>query len=142
MKSLLTLVGAGVFLAATGVSAQDVSDPAGPDVEPVQAPEPIQTQDIPPSETPEPQVPPPMEPASFTDDQIAAFARAALQMRELNADPGIDDLDRRKQAEMMIAEEGLDPETYSAIGAAASNDPSIAQRVQVAVEEIAGEAPE
>jgi len=148
MKPLITLAGAGLMLAATSAFAQDARDPIMPDMgpshtEPMPMPEPMQTQEVPPAETPPPaprsNSESGMEMASFTDEQIAAFARAAVQMRELNSNADMDDLARRTEAEMIIAREGLDPQTYSAIGAAASNDPAIAQRVQVAVEEIAGE---
>ncbi len=84
---------------------------------------------------------PEMTSPSFTDDQIAGFARAAMQMRDLNADAAMDETARRAQAEMIIAAEGLDPQTYSAIGAAAAGDPAIAMRIQQAIEEMS-EQPE
>ena len=130
MKLLLTLAGAGILLTSAGAYAQDVQDPASPDGEPMMSPEPmpepVQTQDIPPSEPPPSEMEPVMDAPNFTDEQITGFARAAMQMRDLNSDPSLDEATRRAQAEMIIGGEGLDPETYSAIGAAAANDPAIA----------------
>jgi len=76
---------------------------------------------------------------SFTDEQITGFASAAMQMRELNSDTQLDETARRAQAELIIADEGLDPETYSAIGEAAGRDPAIAVRVQQAIEAMMAE---
>lgn len=138
MKLLLTLAGAGIILTSAGAHAQDVQDPASPDAEPMMSPEPVpepvQVQDVPPSEPPPSEMEPVMDAPNFTDEQISGFARAAMQVRDLNADTTLDEETRRTQAEMIIGGEGLNPETYSAIGAAAANDPAIASRVQQAIE--------
>ncbi|WP_340588531.1 DUF4168 domain-containing protein [Erythrobacter alti] len=136
MKSLIALCGSGTILLATSVLAQDGPDPAADGAEPMSVPEPIETHEVPPSQVTEPAQPSVTADASFSDGQIDAFSRAALQMRELTADDAMDDLAKRAQAEIIIANEGLDPETYSAIGSAATNDPAVAQRVQLAVQAI------
>lgn len=135
MKSLITTVGAGFMMAATGAAAQDAPDPAAPIAEPVPAPVPIQTTDIPPAAAPAPTI----RKTGFSDEQVAAFVRAALQMRELNSDAAMGDLERRTEAEIILSREGIEPETYSAIGAAASGDPAMAERVQLVIEAVAQE---
>lgn len=129
MKFLLPIAGAGIILVSAGANAQHAQGPA----------EPVQTQDIPPSETQQPPTGPDTGMPAFTDEQVTGFARAAMQMRELNSDSAMDETARRAQAEMIIAGEGLDPQTYSAIGAAAASDPALAVRVQQAIEDMAAE---
>lgn len=124
MKSLLTLSGAALLFAGGSVQAQDV--PASP---PAQVPEPMETAPVPPSQ---PATTPDAMP-SFTDEQIAAFAAAGVQMRALRADETLDDASREARARAIVAEAGLDEATYRAIGRAAQADPAIAMRVQEAV---------
>ncbi|MDE1467301.1 hypothetical protein [Aurantiacibacter sp. D1-12] len=124
MKSLLTLSGAALLFAGGAAQAQDV--PPSP---PTQVPEPMETTPIPPSD---PALDPDTMP-SFTDGQIAAFAAAAVQMRELRADETLDDAAREARAQAIVTEAGLDEATYRAIGRAAQADPAIAMRVQQAV---------
>ncbi|QZH75860.1 MAG: DUF4168 domain-containing protein [Erythrobacter sp.] len=154
MKFLTTIAGTAFFLAGSTALAQDVPETAAPPV-----PEPIQTQDIPPAATP-PSTPiqtqdvPPDQPAdpahstteaspipqtAFTDTQVAAFAAAALAMREVRADATLDDAGKRAQAEAIVAENGLDPATYQAIGTSAQQDPALAARIQQAIDAMAQE---
>lgn len=69
----------------------------------------------------------------YTDAEIASFAAAAMAIRELQGDETLDDTAMRSQAEAIVAENGLDAQTYNAIGTAAQSDPEVAQRVQLAL---------
>lgn len=133
MKTLTTLAGAGLLLASGTAMAQDTPAPGPPPV-----PQPMQTQDIPPSGQPDPpqdaNEASPIPQTAFTNAQIAAFAAAAMAMRQVRADETLDDAARRAQAEAVVAENGLDPTTYQAIGTAAQEDPALASRIQMAID--------
>lgn len=124
MKTLFATAGAMLALTAGSAHAQDV-----PPEPTVQVPEPVQTAPVPPSD-------PPVDPnamRTFSDGEIAAFAMAAREMQALRDDEEMPDEMRQAQAEAIVAEAGLDPETYRAIGRAAQADPALAMRVQEAM---------
>ncbi|RJY09326.1 DUF4168 domain-containing protein [Aurantiacibacter aquimixticola] len=128
MKRIFALATAGTLLLATAATAQDMQEgPPAPNSIPPAQTEPMEPRDIPPS------MAPPAVSAEFTDEQIAAFANAALQMRDLNADGALSDEERQTQAEAIVADAGLDTATYTAIGRAAQSDPAVAQRIQMAI---------
>lgn len=119
MKTVLTLASGALLLAAGSAFAQDAPAPA-----PTEASPPAQTLDLPPAEE---------AGAEFTDSQIEGFAAAVLDIRALNADETLDEAAVRAQAETIVAEHGLDAETYNEIGTAAQSDPAVARRIQVAI---------
>jgi len=65
---------------------------------------------------------------AFTDEQIQGFAAAALKIQNLQGD----DAAKQTQAVTIVAESGLDAETFNAIGQAMQSDPAVAERVQLA----------
>ena len=136
MKLLTTLAGTAFLFASGSALAQDVPETTAPP-----APEPMQTQDIPPADTTGPVDPAhhaqdasPIPQTAFTDTQVTAFAAAALAMREVRADATLDDAGKQAQAEAIVAQNGLEPATYQAIGTAAQEDPALATRIQQAID--------
>ena len=79
------------------------------------------------------------EPAAttFTDEQIATFVEAAIAMRAAQAEAAADATltaeARQVKALEVLAEAGIEAETYNAIGEAMQADPAVAQRVQLAL---------
>ncbi len=71
----------------------------------------------------------------FTDDEIDAFVASGLAIRALREDGAQDEDAVQAEAEAIIAANGLDRETYNAIGTAAQEDPALAARVQQAIGE-------
>ncbi len=141
MKTLTNLAATALLLAGGNALAQDVPETTSP-------PEAVtvQPQDVPPAEPTHPLDPAhgaheasPMPQTAFTDTQVSAFAAAALAMREVRADPALDDAGKRAQAEAVVTEHGLDPVTYQAIGSAAQEDPALANRIQQAIDALAQE---
>ncbi len=137
MKTLKTLASGALLLAAAGVSAQDVPDtldPAHMDTEASPAEGTMPAQDAAPAETDtmtdtaEPAVK-----ANFSDEEIAAFVGATVAIRGMGDNETLADDARQSQAEAILTEHGIDPETYNAIGVAAQSDPIVAQRVQLAI---------
>jgi len=70
--------------------------------------------------------------ATFTDEQIKDFASAMVKIQDVAADPSIENADKQTQMIAIVQAEGLDPETFNAIGSASQSDPDLQQRVQVA----------
>lgn len=139
MKLLLTSLAGTATLCAGGFAlAQDIPEAIAPP-----GPMPVLKQDMPPPDTAPPADPAhdasPIPHAAFTDTQVAAFAAAAVAMRAVRADTSLDDAGKRAQAEVIVMENGLDPETYQAIGNAAQEDPALASRIQQAIESMTQE---
>ncbi|MGB3795305.1 MAG: DUF4168 domain-containing protein [Alteraurantiacibacter sp.] len=124
MKTLKTLASAAVLLAAVGVSAQDASHELDPAHMEDQAAQPAAA---------DPAVPASEVASNFTDEEITAFVGAAMKIREIDPSQTPDAADRQTQAEGILAEHELDPETYNAISVAAQSDPVVAQRIQLAI---------
>lgn len=131
MKTLIALAATSTLLAGGTALAQDI--PATP---PATAPQPIQSEAVPPSDAPAPE----MTSADVTDEQVSSFAAAAIRMREVRADETLDDAGKRAAAEAIVAEEGLTPQDYQAIGTAAQADPALAERIQLAFAGMQGES--
>ena len=74
---------------------------------------------------------------TFTDEQIATFVEAAIAMRAAQAEAAADATltaeARQVKALEVLAEAGIEAETYNAIGEAMQADPAVAQRVQLAL---------
>ena len=56
-----------------------------------------------------------------------------MAIRGMGDNEALADDARQSQAEAILTEHGIDPETYNAIGVAAQSDPIVAQRVQLAI---------
>ncbi|MGB3472398.1 MAG: DUF4168 domain-containing protein [Erythrobacter sp.] len=69
---------------------------------------------------------------SFTDQEIEGFAAAALKIQALDADPAT----KQQEAAQLVAESGIDTETFNAISRAMQSDPEVAKRVQIAGAEL------
>lgn len=74
----------------------------------------------------------PADSASFTDEQINDFASAMVKIQDLAADTSIDEAEKQNQMVAIVQAEGLDPQTFNAIGSASQSDPEVRERVQVA----------
>ncbi len=121
MKISHTLAATYLLVAATIVSAQVVPEQAQP------------VPETPATETATP---------SFTDEQVAGFAAASLQLREVRANDALDDAAKTAEARSIVAYHGLDPTTYNAIATAARSDAQLAERVRQAVTEMTATAPD
>lgn len=65
---------------------------------------------------------------AFTDAEIQSFAAAAMKIQNLEGD----ETAKQEQAAAIVANAGIDPATFNAIGAAMQSDPAVAERVQLA----------
>jgi hypothetical protein len=140
---------AGLILAASAAQAQPLPDPAdgvlGPEAAtPAEAAEPARpaAPADPTSDTAIPAEPAtPAEPAQpavatagdVTEADIDSFAKATVRLQEIEADAAIA-ADAKQQAMVAaVAEAGLDPAKYNAIGRAAQADPELRAKVQTAM---------
>ncbi len=120
MKTLNTFAFGALLLSAGAVSAQDANSA----LDPAQMDEPTAEATAPAADA--------AASAHFSDEQIDAFVGAAIDIRALAPEA------RQEQAGAILAEHGLDPDTYNAIGAAAQSDEDVAERVQLAIAEVSG----
>ena len=77
--------------------------------------------------------------ASFSDTEVESFATAALEIQDLRSDTSLDDAAKQEMVPEVLADAGIDPQTYSAIGEAMQTDPELARRVQLAAANLRGE---
>jgi hypothetical protein len=132
----------GLVLAASAAHAQ--SEPATPaepaePAQPATATDPAADGGAIPAETATPAQPAtPAEPAvtaaaDVTEAEIDSFAKATVRLQEIQADATIA-ADAKQQAMIAaVAEAGLDPAQYNAIGRAAQADPELRAKVQTAM---------
>jgi hypothetical protein len=92
------------------------------------------------AESPAAQPGAPADAASFTDEQINDFASAMVKIQDVAADATIDDTQKQTQMVAIVQAEGLDPETFNAIGSASQSDPELQQRVQLAFASAQGQS--
>lgn len=129
MKIAATILSSGALLLGSAAMAQET--PPTPQAPDEKAPITEVGQDMAiPQDAPMPSA---AQTPQFTDEQIERFVNAAMRMRDLTADQTMDAQTRQTLAQDIIAEEGLDVPTYSAIAAAAQTDPATARRVQLAI---------
>lgn len=131
MKILPILLAGSAFVAASGATAQSqpAQDTAAPDTA-AEAPAP--TQDDAASTADPATNTAATTAASFTDEQVASFAAAAVKIASLDkSQPAT-----QEQLTTIVTESGLDPQTYVAINNALKNDDQLAQRVRVAANAI------
>ena len=65
---------------------------------------------------------------TFTDAEVESFAAAVVEIQAL---PG-DDASKQQQAAQIVAQSGIDAQTFNAIGTAMQTDAELAERVRVA----------
>lgn len=126
MKTAFIIATGPIALFATGAAAQEGPNPLDPAHMDSQ-----ETAEAPEAELPA--APPESAAADFTDTQISSFVAAALAINDLDPDGTLAADEKREQAMAILADEGIDFETYSAIGQAARTNPEVAQRVREAM---------
>ena len=130
MKTLHILFAGSAMVLASGVAAQSMdpqtADPATPPMQ--EAPmEPA------PATPPVDQAPGDQATASdFSDAEVKSFAAAAIKIENLSGEEAA----KQEQAAQIVANAGIDAETFNAIGTALQTDPELAQRVQLAAAEL------
>ncbi|UVI39721.1 DUF4168 domain-containing protein [Qipengyuania spongiae] len=135
MKTLHILFAGSAMVLASGVAAQSMdpqtTDPATPPVqeapmEPAPA-APAMDQAL------SDQAPSDQATASdFSDTEVRSFAAAAIEIQNLAGEEAA----KQEQAAQIVANAGIDAETFNAIGTAMQTDPELAQRVQLAAAEL------
>ena len=70
--------------------------------------------------------------AEYSDAEVQNFAAAVVEIQGLSGDEAA----KQQQAAQIVADSGLDAETFNAIGAAMQSDPELAERVKLAAAEI------
>ena len=127
MKTL-TILFAGTAMAFAGSAAaqsaeEQMADPATT----MSAPE------TPATETPaEPMMEEEAATAEYSDAEVQNFAAAVVEIQGLSGDEAA----KQQQAAQIVADSGLDAETFNAIGAAMQSDPELAERVKLAAAEV------
>lgn len=130
MKTLHILFAGSAMVLASGVAAQSMdpqtSDPATPPMQ--EAPmEPA------PATPPVDQATGDQATASdFSDAEVKSFAAAAIEIQALLGEEAA----KQEQAAQIVANSGIDAETFNAIGTAMQTDPELAQRVQLAAADL------
>lgn len=124
MKFLPTLLASSALILASGAAAQ--TPPAPTDgADPYGATANDQTAGKPPMDAPSDA---PANAATFTDAEIDGFAAAALKIQSLGGDAAT----KQQQMTEIVAQSGIDTETFNAISQAMQTDADLAKRVQVA----------
>ena len=124
MKTLNILLAGSAMVLASGAAAQSMEE---------QTADPATT--MPAQEAPAQDAPASREQsadAEFTDTQVKSFAAAVVEIQTLSGDEAA----KQQQAAQIVANSGLDAETFNAIGTAMQTDPALAQRVQLAAAEV------
>ncbi|MCA0978870.1 DUF4168 domain-containing protein [Qipengyuania flava] len=68
---------------------------------------------------------------AFTDAEVSSFAGAMMELQALTGDAAT----KQQQANEIIAQSGIDTETFNAIGSAMQTDEELARRVRLAAAE-------
>ena len=139
---------AGLVLAATAAHAQPAADPAteaeGPDAAatsaadattPADAAEPVA------DAAPAPADDAVAASAEVSDADIDSFAKATVKLQAIQADTAIAADQKQTAMAAAVAEVGLDPAKYTAIGKAAQSDAALRAKVQTAMSKYAPPAP-
>ena len=124
MKTLNILLAGSAMVLASGAAAQSMAD---------QTADPATTQEAPAQDAPaSPAMGEQSAHPEFTDTQVKSFAAAVVEIQTLSGD----EVAKQQQAAQIVANSGLDAETFNAIGTAMQTDPALAQRVQLAAAEV------
>lgn len=67
--------------------------------------------------------------ANFSDTEIESFATATIKLQQLEGDMA----NNQQEAAQIVAQSGIDVQTFNAISQATRTDPQVAERVQLAV---------
>ncbi len=118
MKTLNILFASSAMILASAASAQVMDDQSA---DPATAP----AQEAPAMDDS-------AEAATFSDTEVKSFATAVVKLQSLTGDEAT----KQQQAAQIVADAGIDAETFNAIGTAMQTDPELAQRVQLAAAEV------
>lgn len=79
----------------------------------------------------------PVAPASdqFSDHQIKNFAKASIEVSEIAQNAALDETQKQQAMALAVRENGLDPQTFNAIGQETQNDVELLRKVQLAMVE-------
>ena len=127
MKPLNILLAGSAMVLASGAAAQSMEEQTADPATTMPAQE-APAQDAPAS----PAMGEQSADAEFTDTQVKSFAAAVVEIQTLSGDEAA----KQQQAAQIVANSGLDAETFNAIGTAMQTDPALAQRVQLAAAEV------
>ena len=148
-KITYSLITAALVTASVVAGAQDVApdprDAVPPTAEPV---DPATTAD---PAAPLPGEAAPIDPATpadpavaaevggeVTDAEVESFAQATVKLKEISADAALDSAAKQEQMVAAVAEAGLEPERYNAIGKATATDTELRAKVQTAMAKYSG----
>lgn len=161
MKILPTLLAGSALILASGAAAQTPPEPSDdtdamttqePPADPVTADPAMEepAMEAPPAEDPsmtdpateapttDPAMEAPATDGTFTDAEVESFAAAVVKIQAL---PG-DDASKQQQAAQIVAESGIDAQTFNAIGTAMQTDAELAERVRAAAAAVQPQPPE
>ena len=127
MKTLNILLAGSAMVLASGAAAQSMEEQTADPATTMPAQE-APAQDAPTS----PAMGEQSADTEFTDTQVKSFAAAVVEIQPLSGDEAA----KQQQAAQIVANSGLDAETFNAIGTAMQTDPALAQRVQLAAAEV------
>jgi hypothetical protein len=127
LVKLTLIASAGLLLSSAGAFAQSAEAPGAAAPAPDGA-------------TSAPAEAAPAQPTEFTDQQIDSFGQAIVKIQDVSADATLDETQKQERMVAIVQEEGLDPQTFNAIGSAAQSDPELQQRVQLALANAQGGA--
>ena len=69
---------------------------------------------------------------TYTDAELAQFARAALAVEKVRKDTTVPEADKNARMVAAISSVGIAPDRFNAIGQAMQSDPALNQRIQKA----------
>ncbi|HZV18863.1 MAG TPA: DUF4168 domain-containing protein [Sphingobium sp.] len=72
---------------------------------------------------------------SFSDDDLKAFARAAIAASKIQQDTSIADAEKQPKMLAAVQAEGLDPVKFNSIAQASQADPELHKRIQTLANE-------
>ena len=125
MKTLDILLAGSAMVLASGVAAQNMNpQPTDP------APAPAQEATM--EQAPAAAATDQATASDFSDTEVKSFAAAAIEIQNLSGEEAA----KQAQAAQIVANAGIDAETFNAIGIAMQTDPELAQRVQLAAAEL------
>jgi hypothetical protein len=73
---------------------------------------------------------------TFSDTEIERFAAAAIKIQQLEGDPAA----KQQEAAQIVAQSGIEVQTFNAINEAIQTNPEVLERVQVAAAKLQEES--
>ncbi len=85
-------------------------------------------------DAPEPAQDAPASPGTtFTPDEVQKFAKAAVELNEIQADTSIAEADKQQRMVAVVQNQGLDPQKFNEIAQASQTDADLQKQIQEAV---------